>query len=240
MSVRPTRTKEVLVNLLRQAITSGQLPPRQRLTELALANALGISRTPVREALQSLSHAGLIHRHPSGRGFEVRGYSIEEAFDLVFARSLLEQGAARELARRGDPDDLARLRDVLDWEWEMLERRTYRTLRSEGKNFHVVLIECVGSRELLALFYRVLDKIRMIVITNEPDRQRVLKSYEDHVAIYDAIAARDPDKAAALVKAHCDMAAEMLRRNPDRFQHDEGPLDRVLGQFREQLSAAED
>ena len=95
---------------LRQRIVSGDIPPGERLTEIALAEEFGISRTPVREALRRLEQDGLAER--AARGMRVRERSPNEILEIYEVRILLEGAAARAAAIRRTPLDVARLEQL--------------------------------------------------------------------------------------------------------------------------------
>lgn len=235
MTPRPAQVKDLLIEHLREAIASGRLPPGQRLTELKLAKGLGVSRTPVREALMTLNHIGLVAQHKSGRGFEVRGYSLKEARDILYVRSILEGAAAERLAQGTPEDTIAKLHELVRWEREQLEQGTYPTLKAEGHLFHATIVESAGSRELQFLFNNVLDKLRMIITSGIPDNESMWESHRDHLGIVEAIATGDPGLARQLVINHCDLAMRTLMRDPVRLAERARPLKLVLDDVRERF-----
>lgn len=99
---------------LREMVLSGSLAPGERLYEVALSEQIGISRTPLREALSRLEREGLLERLPAG-GFAVRAFSIEDVFDAIELRGVMEGTAARLAAERGaDPDILDNMRGIVE------------------------------------------------------------------------------------------------------------------------------
>lgn len=238
MTLRPAQVKDLLIENLRQAIVAGRLPPGQRLTELRLAEGLGVSRTPVREALMALHHLGLVTQHHSGRGFEVRGYSLDEARDLIYVRSVLESAAAERIARNPSPAAIDRLRQLVAEEREQLERGEYATLKAGGHVFHVTLVKSSGSDELLFLFTNVLDKLRAIFTSGGPAYDNRWRSHEGHRDIVEAIAAGEPELARRLVREHCHMAWETLTQDPVRLAAQQRPLQSVLEELRGEVGDA--
>lgn len=239
MRPRPVQVKSLLIEQLREAIASGRLPPGQRLTELKLANGLGVSRTPVREALMALNQLGLITRHESGRGFEVRGYSLKEAKDILYVRAILEGGAAELLAGKPSPDVIERLREILAWERDQLEQGVYPTLRRGGHRFHETIVQSTGSRELQTQFRNVLDKMRTISTSDAVAFENRWRSHEDHCGIVNAIASGDGNLARQRVMDHCNMALETLMRDPARLGERRRPLQLILDDVREQLDQSQ-
>lgn len=239
MAPRPTRAKERLINVLREAIASGQLPRGQRLTELSLVEALGISRTPVREALQTLYHLGLLTQHESGRGFEVKGYTVEEACDLYFVRSVLEEAAVKRAAKLVTDDDIAELRHMLAEERADLERGVFHTFQTSRHDVHGALVRLSGSVQLQRSFATLVDQIRMVVTARRPDAEIMWNTHREHVAIVEAVAARDGDLAQQLIRQHLQHAVDYLRADPSRLEPSPQPLDLVLDRLRADLSRQE-
>ncbi|HSP74486.1 MAG TPA: GntR family transcriptional regulator, partial [Gaiellaceae bacterium] len=101
---------DAAADLIRQAIMDGRLRPGQRLTETGLAKDLGISRTPVREALRVLQTEGLVESTPY-QGSTVRTYDVEDLDDMYQLRALLEGHAARRAAQRITRDGVEQLRE---------------------------------------------------------------------------------------------------------------------------------
>lgn len=234
MTLRPAQVKDLLIEHLREAIASGRLPAGKRLTELRLAEGLGVSRTPVREALHALSHLGIITQHESGRGFEVRGYSLEEIKDVLYVRAVLEGAAAERVARHPSDEAIARLRDIVERERMLIESDTYPPARQTRHVFHSTVMELAGSRELQAMFDNVFDKLRMISTTGERAYENRWNSHHGHHAIVEAIAAGDPNRARELMVEHCEMAMRTLMQDPVRLRVAQPrPLQQVLDGVRD-------
>lgn len=230
---QPRRAKDRLIKLLRRAISSGQLPRGQRLTEVSLGKALGISRTPVREALQTLHLFGLLTRHESGRGFEVKGYTLEEARDIYFVRTVLEEAGAERAARRVTEEDIALLFDILERERHDLEQGVPRTVRTTLYDLHSQIIRLSGSAQLQRSYANLLDNVAMIVTTREPEPDATWNSHKEHAAIVDALSRRDPEAAKRRVREHLQTSLQYLLADPSRLEPREEPLQVVL----ERLSA---
>lgn len=236
MAPQPGRAKERLIKVLREAIANGQLPRGQRLTELSLVEALGMSRTPVREALQTLYHRGLLVQHESGRGFEVKGYTVDEACDIYFVRSVLEEAAVQRAAASATADDIAELRHVLDQERSDLEQGVFHTLQTTTYDMHAVLVRMSGSAQLRRSYTNLVDQIRMIITTRKPAAETMWTTHGEHVAIVDAVANRDGALAQRLMRQHLQTAADYLRSDPSRLEPRPQPLELVLDRLRTDLN----
>lgn len=203
-----------LLHRLREMILTGALAPGERLTEVGLADRLGVSRTPVRNALPALAAEGLVE--PIGRrGFAVRAFSDAESVEALELRALLEGHAARSLAQRGaSPDLLAELQQCLD-QGDALFASGQVTPEDEERygeinsRFHDLVIAAGGSATLKALIERVnrapfvspsaiaFDKV------GQPQAFiLLLRAHGHHHAIVDAIRQRDGARAETLFREH--------------------------------------
>ena len=204
--------------LIREAIVDGRLEPGTRLKEEELARELGISRTPVREALLILQAEGLVVATPN-RGAMVRSHDAEDLEDLYQMRALLEGYGARRAAARITDEEVTRLRlscvrfDKLDPE------RDLRELVKENLFFHNTILEIAGSARLIGMVRKVIELplVYKSYIWYSPDQTRISAHY--HRQIVNALAARDAERAELVMKEHVfearDLLVARLRANPD-------------------------
>src|SRR3954471_23668734 len=136
---------------LREMILRGELAPGQRLAELGLAERLGVSRTPIRQALPALAREGLLAA-AGRRGYVVRSFSSQDVLDAIETRGLLEGLAARRIAERGAaPELLLQLGECLDEGDALLAKRRFesadeaRYSEMNGR-FHQLIVEGAASR----------------------------------------------------------------------------------------------
>ena len=143
--------------VIRQAILDGRLPPGGRLKEEELAQELGISRTPVREALLMLQAEGLVDAAPN-RGATVRSHSVEDLTDLYQLRALLEGYAARRAAAGLSDDAIAALRESCDrFERLLGDDEDMTGLVKENLFFHQTILEGAGSARLGTMVRQVIE-----------------------------------------------------------------------------------
>src|SRR3954470_3227326 len=147
----PARNASVAATeLIREAIVDGRLAPGERLKEEELARELGISRTPIREALLILQSEGLVETSPN-RGATVRTHTVEDLDDLYQLRALLEGFAARRAATRIGIDELAELRRSCE-RFEQLDPETeLREVVRENLVFHSTILDAAASDRLAAM-----------------------------------------------------------------------------------------
>jgi DNA-binding GntR family transcriptional regulator len=198
----------VASELIRDAIVEGRLEPGRRLKEDELARELGISRTPIREALLMLQAEDLVVATPN-RGAVVRAQDAAELEDLYDLRALLEGHAARRAAERVTAEQIEELRascvrfaDVTDGDLSELVR--------ENLFFHHAILDIAGSARLASMVGKV---IRLPLVYNSyrwysPVQTRISVSY--HRRIVDAFAAGDADAAEQIMREHVLEARDVL------------------------------
>lgn len=151
--LRPPLAKNaslVAVEVIREAIMDGRLAPGQRLKEEELARELGISRTPVREALLILQTDGLVEASPN-RGATVRSYDLDDLGDLYMLRAALEGVAARLAAERATPRELAKLRRSCDRFDAVAGEGSLNDLVRENLVFHDAILDIAGNDRIAQL-----------------------------------------------------------------------------------------
>lgn len=215
-----THTKRALLEL-RQRIISGKLAGGQRLYEVALAEDLQVSRTPVREAMSRLAEEGLLERGAGG-GFMVRSFSLEDVVDAIEIRGVLEGTAARLAAERGvDPKKLAAIKDTLKaldgCFGEKLDTVDFDLYSELNARFHVQLAELPGSN----IVARELERAKSLPFASPsafvPDshelqsfRISLIVAQQQHQAIITAIEAREGARADAIAREHARIALSNL------------------------------
>lgn len=154
---QPRRRSDELAYLLRDRILRSELKPGERLTETGLAQLLSVSRTPVREALQRLEHAGLVARN--GRGYCVRHFDLREMDELWDIREALEGLAIITLSESLTPEKLKRLQEVWD---EFPENGDPEKALLCDEKFHETIADLSGNRALLSYLKNINERIRII------------------------------------------------------------------------------
>lgn len=194
---------------LRAAIVAGDLQPNERLVELDLSERLGIGRTAIRTALVRLESEGLVERERH-RGAKVRLVDEQEAGEILQARAVLEGLAARQAALRATDADVAELRRIVAGLRTLLDAGDLLGASDEQAVLHRTVLELSGHatahRLILALNSQIVRfQYRTILVPGRPER-----SHEEHSAIVDAIAARDPEAAEAAMRHHLANVAGTL------------------------------
>jgi DNA-binding GntR family transcriptional regulator len=210
--------------LIREAIVDGRLEPGRRLKEEELARELGISRTPVREALLMLQAEGLVDAIPN-RGAMVRVHTTEDLDDLYQLRALLEGYAARRAAARISDEQVEQLRSSCDRFEGLDPDEDLRELVRENLLFHSTILDVAGSARLASMVRRVIELplVYKSYIWYSPDQKRISAHY--HRQIVNALAARDSERTELIMKEHIyearDLLVSHLRASPPSAAQDE-------------------
>ncbi len=224
---RNARFSRALIEL-RSMILQGAFPAGDRLTETALADRLGLSRTPLRQAMDRLVDEGLLERIETG-GCRVASFSIEDIFDAIELRGVMEGTAARLAAERGaEPEAWRRLTGLLDDIDEAVdpERFDFRSYVRLNAEFHDLLARLSGS----AVVAREVERACRLPVASPtaflqgqemiPDfRESLRRAQRQHRALADAIARREGARAEALAREHARLAREnfeyVMNQKPD-------------------------
>ena len=227
---RAVESKADAYQQLRTLLLGGEVRPGQRLSHRSLAKDLGLSRSPVREALLALEAEGLIEHRPQS-GVYLRDVSPQELEELYDMRELLEPYAAERAARMADTAQLAVLRRVCDEFAELVTRRDFerwldapenrRRLSTLDREFHTTILAAANNR-VARRFFENAQVLSLVVSWNfmKADSAtlaaRAIPTAKQHREIYEAIRKRDPAKAAKLMRAH---VGGMKERVLDSLHH---------------------
>ncbi|MBI4674589.1 MAG: GntR family transcriptional regulator [Chloroflexi bacterium] len=199
---------------LRAAIVQGTIKPNQRLIEESLAQELGVSRTPVREALRRLEAEGLIE-FEAQKGARVRPVSAEELTELYELRILLEAHAARLAAQKITAAELDALHKNTDEFLSILDQSDTRGQQIQrlielNNEFHTRIIQVSGNRHLIRIAKSLLESNALYGVYYYHEEHKSRVSHQDHLAILDALEKHDADRTAQLVQAHLTQAQNMI------------------------------
>lgn len=186
-------------NELRQRIINGQLKSGERLREVELASLLGVSRTPVREAIKRLESEGFAS-YVSSRGAIVTELTPEQAIELYAMREILEGAAARFAAQHAYPAEIQMLEYLLEAERQLGEDPEEQA--SLNRKFHGSIYGMAHNRYLLAVLTKARDYMVLLHKTAYFAPGRAESAYREHVAIVDAIRKGDAQAAEEAARAH--------------------------------------
>ncbi|GBD28383.1 putative D-xylose utilization operon transcriptional repressor [bacterium HR31] len=216
VEARPTR--ERVLDKLREAILSGRFQPGQRLVERELVEQLGVSRTPIREALRKLELEGLVTTIPY-KGPIVTLPTVEDAREVYEVRAALEGQATALLAARAKPEDLDRLEGCVRESEEAVRAGDVRAVLAANNAFHDELASRCGNALLESLIGNLRNRIILLRVESLSLPGRPPQSVAEHREIVDRIRAHDPEGARRVMERHILRAWEAARRQLTEGDH---------------------
>ena len=207
VDTRPLRQQ--IADALQRAILDGELIPGAPLVEMDIAHQLGVSRAPVREALQLLARANLVETTPY-RGTTVRHLTPTDVEEVYSLRTALETFALRRAMGR-DPAGLARdLRSSCDAMQAIAARGDWSRLAGEDARFHELLVAHAEHGMLEQVWSDLHMRVRQIMALRNLQNDDSMEVFYRHVPIVDAIEAGDVEAAVAALEAHIASAADLV------------------------------
>ena len=195
---------------IREDILSGRYEQNTELKEAAIGAELGVSRTPVREALRQLELEGLVTIIPN-RGAYVNMITAKDVQDIYVIRSMLEGLCARWATQSITAEQLDSMEETLCLSEYHTSKKNYEKLYELDSLFHEQLYEAGGSRILNHILSDFRDYVKMVRKATISTSSRSVTSTEEHRAIFEAIKEKDPDKAEALAKEHVKHTIESIQ-----------------------------
>lgn len=201
-----------IVQSITTAIVERRLMPGTKLAEQQIADIFKVSRTLVRQALMQLSRDRLVTLEPA-RGAFVAQPSVEEARQVFEVRQMLETSMIRQLCKRITDAQITELRGHLAAEREAVLRTDVTGRTRLLADFHVILARMLGNETLARLLGDLLSRSALISLMYQSSHSAE-HSQDEHIAIVDALAARDARTAVRLMEAHLDHVEQNLRLDP--------------------------
>lgn len=201
--------REQIKDVILQRILDGEYEPGARLVETRIAQELGVSQAPVREALRDLEQLGCIVHEPF-RGCSVRAFSAQELLEAFPVRAALEALAARLAAERISENELLRLAELVGTMRDAADRGDPHDQSQANAQFHATIVRAARNATLERQWSFLEPFSRTYISVSQPGLD--LRALSDrHIPILDALRARDGDAAAAAMHQHLMDAAELLR-----------------------------
>jgi DNA-binding GntR family transcriptional regulator len=201
--------REQIKDVILQRIVAGEYSPGARLVETRIAQELGVSQAPVREALRDLEQLGCIVHEPF-RGCSVRAFSAEDLLEAFPVRAALEALAARLAAERITEDELLHLAELLDRMRGAAQRGDAHDQSQANASFHATIVHAARNATLERQWSFLEPYSRTYLTVSQPGTDLLAMS-ERHVPILEALRARDAEAAGAAMHQHLMDAAELLK-----------------------------
>ncbi len=210
-----------LANVVQQeverSILLGEYAPGTKLIEAALAQKMGVSRGPIREAFRMLEEAGLV-RTEKNRGVFVRDIPIEEAVEIFDLRAVMEELVGRQLALKITPAQLKEVRGLVERMEKAAKADDTYDYHLLNLQFHDRLVEMAGNAKLAAIYRKLIKELSLFRRLNLADGPQMPVSVGEHRQIVKAIAAGDPDAAGKAMFQHVMDSKQRTIANDQRRQ----------------------
>ena len=203
--------RDVVFNTLRRAILKGQLKPGERLMEVHLANRLGVSRTPIREAIRKLELEGLVTMIPR-RGAEVAQITEKSLQDVLEVRRALDALCAELACDRITAEGKAALKKACDHFDEATKTGEVVAIAEADVALHDIIVQATGNQRLIQLINNLSEQMyryRFEYIKDESGHENLVN---EHRMIYESIMNGDREKAAAAARLHIDNQEQSIIR----------------------------
>lgn len=213
--------REVVFHTLQHAILRGEMKPGERLLEIPLAAKLGVSRTPVREAIRKLEQEGLVRMIPR-KGAEVAGITEKDMRDVLEIRRALEELAVKLACEHITEEDKQTLCAAQDKFAQALKSGDVMKIAGMDVEFHDVIYHAAGNRKLIRLLNNIREQMyryRMEYLKEEATYPGLLK---EHYELVEAVCSRQKERAAGIISRHIekqvDFVSEGIRRNNEKSE----------------------
>jgi phosphonate utilization transcriptional regulator len=213
----------VVQSELERMILSGELPPGEKLTEVALAARLGVSRGPLREAFRMLEEAGLV-RTEKNRGVFVRDLPVEEAIDIFDLRATMEEFVGRRLAQTISAAALKEVRALVEQMEQAAKAKDEHSYHLLNLRFHDRAVELAGNAKLTAIYRKLIKELSLFRRLNLAEAMLMPASANEHRQIVKAIASGDAELAGRAMFEHVMESKARTIKN-----HQRGPAAQAAG-----------
>ncbi len=208
--------RDVVFNTLRQAILKGELQPGERLMEIQLATKLGVSRTPVREAIRKLELEGLVLMIPR-KGAEVADITEKSLRDVLEVRQALEELAVQLACDKITEEEIEELKKAaLDFRRIAKEKDVTKTAEADVR-FHDIIYMATDNQKLITLLNNLREQMYRYRVEHLKREEAHPRLFAEHDEIIRCLAARDKEKVTAIVGAHItnqvDTVTGVIRTN---------------------------
>ncbi len=203
--------RDVVFNTLRQAILTGELKPGERLMEIHLANRLGVSRTPIREAIRKLELEGLVTMIPR-RGAEVAQITEKSMNDVLEVRRAVDALCVELACERITDSELEKLKEACDVFEEAVKSGDVKRIAQADVDLHDIIVQATGNRRLVQLVNTLSEQMYRYRFEYIKDFSQHERLVEEHRIIYESIVRKDKETACSAAREHIDNQKKAIIR----------------------------
>jgi len=204
--------RDVIFDSLREAIIMGELKPGERLMEVQLAEKMGVSRTPVREAIRKLELEGWVTM-TARKGASVSGVSVKDIMDVLEVRASLDGQAAALSAQRIRDDELKDLKEIYAQLVVNIEKENLQGLIKKDVEFHEIIYKSSRNDKLIQILNNLREQVQRfrIIYLKDYGSQKDLK--QEHLEILEAISSRDSERSQKSAFSHIEKQKEVILKS---------------------------
>ena len=204
--------RDVVFNTLRHAILKGELEPGERLMEIALAQKLGVSRTPIREAIRKLELEGLVVMVPR-KGAEVADITEKDLRDVLEVRTALEELSIELAMKNMNDDDYKQLREANELFAKDSEGDDLIKIAEADVAFHEIIYMATGNKRLIQMINNLREQMYRYRLEYIKDKSTHARLVEEHNKIIDSMKKNDITAAKAAIKLHVENQEENILKS---------------------------
>lgn len=195
--------RDVVFQTLREGILTGELKPGERLMEIHLANRLGVSRTPVREAIRMLELEGLVTMIPR-KGACVASISKQDLQDVLELRRALDSLAVKLACERILPEQLRALQDAAKEFEQSTVSNNAKEIAQADVRFHDIILDAAGNKRLIQMVNNLAERVFRYRLEYVKDRNNHAQLVKEHAKILEYIEKKDSEAAQRAIELHID------------------------------------
>ena len=195
--------RDVVFNTLRQAILRGELKPGERLMEIQLANKLGVSRTPIREALRKLELEGLVNMVPR-KGAEVADITEKSLLDVLEVRKALEELSVQLACEKITEEEIEELKRVAERFKDTLDDQDVTKIAEADVAFHDVIYTATDNQKLILLLNNLREQMYRYRVEYLKKEEAYPQLIAEHEELIDNISKRNKEEATRIMCEHID------------------------------------
>ncbi len=208
--------REIVYEELKRQIMIGEIPPGTRMMEVELADDMGVSRTPIREAIRKLEKEGLVSIEPR-RGAYASEVSIKDMVDVLEVREFLEGMAAGLASKRITEEETEAIKHAVEAYREAVESGATEEIIEEDEIFHKLIVDCSGNKTLIQMINQVQELALRFRYIYYEDFSRYQNMPDEHQEILDAVLSGDPEVARKAADEHVLRLKEFVVEQGDKI-----------------------
>lgn len=193
--------RDVVFITLREAILKGELEPGERLMEIALAQKLGVSRTPIREAIRKLELEGLVVMAPR-KGAEVAEITLKDVKDVLEVRKNLEDLAVELACKKATEEDIEEMKRAHEEFIKTLSQKDLTVIAEADVKFHDVIYKTTDNKRLIQILNNLREQMYRYRLEYIKDEKKRMIVTDEHLQIIEAIKNKDVDSAKEYIQEH--------------------------------------